>query len=50
MWGCFQSPINSWVKFLTVQLHRKILKLQGLVGQGEMRTSEKASQGGDRFC
>lgn len=50
MWGCFQSPINSWVKFLTVQLRPKILKLQGLVGQEEMGTSEKASQGGDRFC
>lgn len=50
MWGCFQSPINNWVEFLTVQLRPKILKLQGLVSLEEMGTSEKASQGGDRFC
>lgn len=49
MWGCFQSPVNRGLELLTVQLNLKILKLQGLVGQGEMGTSEKTSQGKDRL-
>lgn len=52
MWFCFQSPINSQVKFLTLQLHPQISGVQGSVGQGEVRkegSSGKASRVEESF-
>ena len=45
MWFCFQSPMNSQVKFLTLPVHPKTSELQGSVGQGEVKREGELWEG-----